>query len=109
MQFKLLSLVFLIFCSGQVMAQLEPFTDYEMSKELWSMTMIKVDPIQVDDVEPLQAEIQTFLDSVRTGTGTGVTADEGYAAVELAERITKQVADEGWGEHLTKEAGRTKA
>ena len=49
MRFKLLSLVFLIFCSGQAMAQLEPFTDYDVSKELWSMTMVKVDPNRGDD------------------------------------------------------------
>jgi predicted dehydrogenase len=87
------------------MAKERNFDDLSQMASLDFGSMIKVDPIQVDDTEPLKTEIATFLDSVRTGTGTGVTADEGYAAVELAERITKQVAEEGWGDALTKEAG----
>lgn len=50
--------------------------------------MVKVEPLQVDDVEPLHGpELQSFLNSVRTGTPPEVTADDGVAAVELAERI----------------------
>jgi hypothetical protein len=30
-------------------AQLEPFTDYDTSKELWNITLVKVDPNMGDD------------------------------------------------------------
>lgn len=86
------------------MAKERNFEDLSQMASLDFGSMIKIDPIQVDDVEPLKVEIETFLDSVRTGSGTGVTADEGYAAVELAERITKQIAEQGWGVELGKEA-----
>src|SRR5690606_31956774 len=49
--------------------------------------MVKVEPLMVDDVEPLRAELQSFLNAVRTGTPPEVTADDGVAAVELAEQI----------------------
>jgi len=42
-------------------------------------------------VEPLRAEIEAFLSAVGTGSEAGVSAEEGYAAVEMAERITKAV------------------
>jgi len=49
MQFKLLLSALLLVLSSSAFAQLEPFTDYDMSKELWSMTMVKVDPNRGDD------------------------------------------------------------
>jgi hypothetical protein len=50
MQLKLL-LTALLLClfSTAALAQLEPFTDYEISDELWSITTVKVDPNMGDD------------------------------------------------------------
>jgi hypothetical protein len=50
MQFKLLltALVFSLL-STTVFAQLEPWTDYEVSDQLWNITMVKVDPNMGDD------------------------------------------------------------
>lgn len=58
--------------------------------------MVKVEPLQVDDVEPLRAELQSFLNSVRTGAPPEVTADDGVAAVELAERIVAALKEKQW-------------
>ena len=59
-------------------------------------SMLKIEPLSVDAVEPLRAEISAFLDSVRTGRDRGVTAEEGFAAVELAERITQAIQSQDW-------------
>ena len=58
--------------------------------------MVKVEPLVVDDVEPLRAELQSFLNAIRTGTPPEVTADDGVAAVELAEQIVASVKEHQW-------------
>ncbi len=45
----LLATVLLSLFSSSVMAQLDPFTDYDISDELWNITMIQVDPNMGDD------------------------------------------------------------
>ena len=66
--------------------------------------MVKVEPLVVDDVEPLRAEIEAFLDSVRCGTGVSpvgsgaspvATAEDGAAAVRLATAISEAVQSSG--------------
>lgn len=59
-------------------------------------SMVNVEPLQVDDVEPLRAELQSFLNSVRTGSPPEVTAEDGVAAVELAERIIAALKEHQW-------------
>ena len=59
-------------------------------------SMVKVEPLQVDDVEPLRAELQSFLAAVATGGTPEVSAEDGAAAVELAEQITATVKQQGW-------------
>jgi predicted dehydrogenase len=82
------------------MAKERNFEDLSQMQALDFGSMLKIEPLAVDNVEPLRAEIESFLDSVRTGRGGGVSAEEGYAAVELAERITKAVRDQDWGRGL---------
>ncbi len=59
-------------------------------------SMVKVEPLQVDDVEPLRAEIVAFLQAARTGTTPPVSAEDGFAAVQMAERITAAVREHVW-------------
>ncbi len=82
------------------MAKERNFEDLSQMQALDFGSMLKVEPLAVDDVEPLRAEIGSFMESVRTGHGSGVSAEEGYAAVELAERITTAVRDQDWGRSL---------
>ena len=50
MRFKLLiTALLLAFMSQSALAQLEPFTDYDISDELWNITLVKVDPNMDDD------------------------------------------------------------
>lgn len=50
MRIKLIIVAVLtMFISHSAMAQLQPWTDYEVSKELWSISMIKVKPNMSDD------------------------------------------------------------
>jgi predicted dehydrogenase len=82
------------------MARERNFEDLSQMAGLDFGSMVKIDPLVVDDVEPLKAEIETFLESVRTGHSTGVSAEDGLAAVELAEQITTSIREQGWGRGL---------
>ncbi|MGD2108973.1 MAG: Gfo/Idh/MocA family oxidoreductase, partial [Phycisphaerae bacterium] len=82
------------------MARERNFDDLSQMQHLDFGSMMKIEPLQVDDVEPLRAELLSFLDSVRTGTDAAVSAEEGYAAVEMAERVTKQIQDQRLGQDL---------
>lgn len=68
-------------------------------------SMIKVEPLEVSDVEPLRAEIESFLNASRVGGSAAVSAEDGYAAVEMAERITEMVRQQDWGQSLRQSVG----
>lgn len=59
--------------------------------------MIKVEPLQVDDVEPLRAELEAFVESVRSGAPAAVSAEDGVAAVRLATDIVESLHAHAWG------------
>lgn len=55
-------------------------------------SMVNIEPLEVDtQVEPLRAEIESFLHAVRTHTAPAVTGEDGAAAVELAQRIVESI------------------
>ena len=58
--------------------------------------MLKVEPLVIDDVEPLRAELECFLDSVRTGAPPAVSVEDGVAAVRLASQIVEAVKAHQW-------------
>ena len=60
-------------------------------------SMVKIDPLIVNDVEPLKAEIESFVTSIQEGGDAAVSAEDGFAAVEMAERITNAVREQDWG------------
>lgn len=49
--------------------------------------VVEVEEMQIDDADQLQAQINDFLDCVRTGRRPEVDAEAGFAAVRTAERI----------------------
>jgi predicted dehydrogenase len=59
-------------------------------------SMVNVEPLIVDDVEPLRAELEAFLESVRTGKPPAVTAEDGAAAVKLASDIVDAINSHQW-------------
>ena len=82
------------------MAKERNFEDLSQMQNLDFSSMMQVEPLVVDDTEPLRAEIESFLDSLRTGAEAAVSAEDGYAAVEMAERITKAIKEQDWGKGL---------
>ena len=53
--------------------------------------LVNVEELKIDDVEPLRAELDSFIDAVVNGTRPAVTAEDGFAAVELATRIVEAI------------------
>jgi predicted dehydrogenase len=49
--------------------------------------LVDVQELRIEDEEPLRAELNAFMQAVRGRTKPVVTADDGLAAVEVAERI----------------------
>jgi len=60
-------------------------------------SMVKVEPLIVDEVEPLRAELEAFLDSVASGKPPAVSAEDGVAAVRLASDIVAALKAHHWG------------
>lgn len=58
--------------------------------------MVQVEPLVVDDRDALQTELEAFLDCIRTRTPPPVSADDGVAAVRLAERIVRSIKEHPW-------------
>jgi predicted dehydrogenase len=49
--------------------------------------LVQVEELKIDDVEPLRAELESFVAAAQGKAGIMVTAEQGLAAVELAGRI----------------------
>ena len=78
------------------MARERDFEDLSQMQNVDFGSMVNIEPLVVDDVEPLRAEIQSFLNSVYEGTTPAVSAEDGLAAVEMAEAIVAAVNAHGW-------------
>ncbi|MGC8625271.1 MAG: Gfo/Idh/MocA family oxidoreductase [Phycisphaerae bacterium] len=58
--------------------------------------LVHVDQLEIDDQEPLQLQLQSFLHAVRTGAEPAVTGADGTFAVDVASRITAAIARHQW-------------
>ena len=59
--------------------------------------MLEIEELQLEGEErPLQAELDSFLSSVRDGREPEVTGADGRRALELAGRISDAIAEQGW-------------
>lgn len=58
------------------------------------LELVELDLAGMD--RPLQAESEAFVESVRHGREPAVSGRDGYRALELAERISKEIAAQGW-------------
>lgn len=59
-------------------------------------SLVRVEPLSIEDTEPLRAELEAFVRAVATGEPPPVTAADGLAAVELASRITASIREQRW-------------
>ena len=53
--------------------------------------LINIEPLTIDDGEPIVKEIEAFLDAVRTGDQPAIDASAGFANVRTAERIVEAI------------------
>jgi len=53
--------------------------------------LINIEPLTIDDGEPIVKEIEAFLDAVRTGEQPAIDAEAGFANVRTAERIVAAI------------------
>jgi predicted dehydrogenase len=51
------------------------------------MEMIKFEKLVVDEKDPIRAELEAFIEAARTHSPSPVTAEDGLAAIEVAQRI----------------------
>ncbi len=58
--------------------------------------MIQVEPLAIDDQDPLSAELEAFVHATRSRTPPPVSAADGLAAVELAEQIVSAAQRHDW-------------
>ena len=59
--------------------------------------LLEVSELELEGLEqPLQAELDSFLRSVQSGTEPEVTGQDGRRALALAERITTAIQAQSW-------------
>ncbi len=58
--------------------------------------LVKVEPLVVNDVEPLRAELQAFIEAVKGKRPVAVSAADGMAAVRLAADIVAEIKRHPW-------------
>jgi predicted dehydrogenase len=78
------------------MARERNFEDLSQMSGMNFGKMLKVEPLVLDDVEPLRAEIESFLNAVRTGQPPAVTGADGVAAVQMAEDVVASIRQHQW-------------
>ncbi len=61
--------------------------DIQDMSDLNYTDLVDVQELAIDDVEPLRAELDAFINSVTTGKPPVVSGEDGLAAVDVAEKI----------------------
>ena len=56
--------------------------------------LVQVEPLVIEEIDPLRAQAESFIASVREGHSPEVTAEDGLAAVAAAERIVAAMGPE---------------
>jgi predicted dehydrogenase len=60
--------------------------------ELNFADLVQIEELVIDDIEPLRAQLDAFVEAVTTGAAPPVSAQDGLAAVETATRIVEAIA-----------------
>ena len=55
--------------------------------------LVNIEPLQIDDAEPLKMELESFIRAVRTGTRPPIDATAGFANVRTADRILAAIEE----------------
>jgi predicted dehydrogenase len=54
--------------------------------------LVQIEELQIDDTEPLRAELDAFIAAVETGDDPAVSAEDGLAALVTATKIVESIA-----------------
>lgn len=74
--------------------------DFDFTKTNWP-ELLHIEQLDIDDREPLRVEQESFLNAVLNKTERPeVTAAEGLAALECAEKILKSIKRHKWGAEI---------
>lgn len=65
-------------------------------KKLLMTDLINVKELKLDEYEPLQKELESFIGSVRAGGESEVPSTHGLRAIELAEQVLSAVKNHSW-------------
>ncbi len=65
--------------------------EVEDLSELNYKDLVQIEELQIDDIEPLRAQLDAFVSAVTQKTRPVVTAEDGLAAVEIATRIVDAI------------------
>jgi predicted dehydrogenase len=60
--------------------------------ELNYADIVHVEELQIDDIEPLRAELESFIAAIKDRTTPEVSVEDGLAALETATRIVESIA-----------------
>ena len=58
--------------------------------------LVNYEPLTIEDREPLQVELESFLHAVQTRSMPEVSGADGLRAVDIAEKITESIAEHAW-------------
>lgn len=58
----------------------------------------RIEKVKMDEVEPLKAEIESFVNAARTGVEPVATGEHGVRAMRAAMMITEKIRAHSWGE-----------
>ena len=67
--------------------------------------LVHVEPLQIDDKDPLRDELESFVECVQTRRRPAVSAEDGVAAVRLAEQIVACITTHRWDGELGERVG----
>jgi predicted dehydrogenase len=56
--------------------------------------LVSIEELEIDDIEPLRAELDSFVNAIRTKSVPEVPAEDGLAAVETATRIVEAMGSQ---------------
>jgi predicted dehydrogenase len=66
-------------------------------KDVVFRDLLRIEKVKMDEVEPLKAEIESFVNAVRTGVEPVVTGEHGVRAMRAAMMITEKIRTHSWG------------
>ena len=55
--------------------------------------LVNIEPLEIDDAEPIAKEIEAFLNAARTGNAPAIDAEAGFVNVRTAERIVGAIRE----------------